>query len=135
MQSLIIMIIISAFITILITPLIDLMERSGIHASLTIIGVYLIILVIGSIVASTIVPIIITYVTETVTTVIEWTKTAQSIYTTQGIHGFGLNPYLERLIVFLFADKNIDQTLAFIRDNAGNIQSIITSQLSTLTSG
>lgn len=83
MQSLIIVLLISAFITILITPLIDLMERRGVHASLTILGVYLIVIIIGSVVAGTIVPIIITYVSETVTTVIEWTRTAQSTYTTQ----------------------------------------------------
>ena len=135
MQSLIIVLLISAFITILITPLIDLMERRGVHASLTILGVYLIVIIIGSIVAGTIVPIIITYVSETVTTVIEWTRTAQSTYTTQWIQWFGLNPYLERLIQFLFNERNIDQTLSFIRDNAGSIQSVITTQLSSLTSG
>lgn len=37
--------------------------------------------------------------------------------------------------MFLFNEKNIDQTLLFIRDNAGNIQSIVTTQLSSLTSG
>lgn len=85
--------------------------------------------------AGTIVPIIINYVSDTVTTVITWTKTAQSTYATQGIHGFGLSPYIERAIVFLFNEKNIDQTLSFIRDNAGNIQSVITTQLSSITSG
>jgi predicted PurR-regulated permease PerM len=67
--------------------------------------------------------------------VIAWTQSAQSTYATQGIHGFGLNSYIERAVVFLFSEKNIDQTLSFIRDNAGNIQSVITSQLSSLTSG
>lgn len=69
------------------------------------------------------------------TTVIIWTKTAQSTYATQGIHGFGLSPYIEKAITFLFNEKNIDQTLSFIRDNAGNIQSVITTQLSSITSG
>jgi predicted PurR-regulated permease PerM len=74
-------------------------------------------------------------VSDTVTTVITWTKTAQSTYAAQGIHGFGFNPYIEKAITFLFNEKNIDQTLSFIRDNAGNIQSVITGQLSSLTSG
>jgi predicted PurR-regulated permease PerM len=95
----------------------------------------MIITIIGSIVVSTIIPIIITYVSDTVTAVIAWTQTAQSIYLSQGIQGFALHPYIERLITFLFAEKNIGQTLAFIRDNAGNIQSIITTQLSSITSG
>lgn len=135
MKSLLLVLVISAFITILISPLIDMMEKKGVHASLTIIWLYLIVIIIGTIVAGTIVPIIITYVSETVTTVIEWTKTAQSTYTTQWIQWFGLNPYLERSIQFLINEKNIDQTLSFIRDNAGNIQSIITDQLSSLTTG
>lgn len=134
-QSLIVILVISGFITILITPLIDLLEKKRIHASITILGIYMLVLVIGTIVIGTIIPIIITYVTDTVTTVIEWTKSAQIIYTTQGIHGFGFHPYIERGIQFLFDSKNIDHTLAFIRDNAGNIQSIVTGQLSNLTNG
>jgi predicted PurR-regulated permease PerM len=46
-----------------------------------------------------------------------------------------LHPYIEKSILFLFNESNIDHTLALIRDNAGNIQSVITNQLSTLTSG
>ncbi len=135
MESLIVVLLISGFITMLITPLIDLMERRWVHASFTILWVYISIIIIGSIVAGTIVPIIINYVSDTVTTVIIWTKTAQSTYATQGIHGFGLSPYIEKAITFLFNEKNIDQTLSFIRDNAGNIQSVITTQLSSITSG
>jgi predicted PurR-regulated permease PerM len=134
-QSFIVILVIAGFITILITPLIDLLEKKHIHASITILGIYMLVLVIGTIVIGTIIPIIITYVTDTVTTVIEWTKSAQSIYTTKGIHGFGFHPYIERGIGFLFDSKNIDHTLAFIRDNAGNIQSIVTGQLSNLTNG
>jgi predicted PurR-regulated permease PerM len=134
-QSLIVILVIAGFITILITPLIDLLEEKRIHASITILGIYMLVLVIGTIVIGTIIPIIITYVTDTVTTVIEWTKSAQLIYTRQGIHGFGFHPYIERGIQFVFDSKNIDHTLAFIRDNAGNIQSLITGQLSNLTNG
>lgn len=134
-QSLLIVLLISAFITILITPLIDLMEKKRVHASLTIIWVYLIVIIIGSIVAGTIVPIIITYVSDTVTAVIAWSNEAQSIYETQWIHGFWLSPYIEQAILFLFNENNIDQTLSFIRDNAGSIQSVVTKQLSSLTTG
>ncbi len=134
-QSLILVLLVSSFITILITPLIDLMEKRKIHASITIIGIYLIIIVIGSIVAWTIVPIIITYVSDTVSAVIHWANEAQLVYTSQWIHWFWLSPYIERTILFLFNETNIDHTLSFIRDNAGNIQSIITKQLSTLTTG
>lgn len=134
-QSLILVLLISSFITILITPLIDLMEQRRIHASITIIGIYLIIIIIGSIVAWTIIPIIITYVSDTVSTVIRWANEAQMTYTSQWIHWFGFNPYIEKTILFLFNESNIDHTLSFIRDNAGNIQSVITKQLSSLTTG
>lgn len=134
-QSLILVLLISSFITILIAPLIDLMEKRRIHASITIIGIYLTIIIIGSIVVWTIIPIIITYVSDTVSAVIHWANQAQSIYTSQGIRWFWLSPYIERTILFLFNESNIDHTLSFIRDNAGNIQSIITKQLSNLTTG
>jgi predicted PurR-regulated permease PerM len=134
-QSLILILLVSSFITILITPLIDLLERKKIHASITILWVYLFVIIIGSIVAGTIVPIIINYVSDTVTIVIRWANEAQWTYASLWIKGFWLNPYIERSILFLFNESNIDHTLSFIRDNAGNIQSVITNQLSTLTSG
>ncbi len=134
-ESLVLVLVVSSFITILISPLIDMMEKRRIHASLTIIWVYLIIIIIGSVVVGTIIPIIITYVTDTVTTVITWANEAQSIYAIHWIQWFNLSPYIERTILFLFNDSNIEHTLSFIRDNAGNIQSVITGQLSTLTSG
>jgi predicted PurR-regulated permease PerM len=111
------------------------MQKRHIHPSITILSVYLTIIIIASIMAGTIIPIIINYVSGTISTIIEWTKVAQSTYAVGGIHGFGLHPYIEHSIVFLFDTANIDHTLAFIRDNAGNIQSVITSQLSSLTSG
>lgn len=134
-NSILVILLISGFITILITPLVTLLERKYVHASLTILWIYLTIIVIWLVVAWTVIPIIITYVTNTVNTVIHWANEAQSIYTTHWIKGFGLSPYIERFILFLFNEHNIDQTLSFIRDNAGNIQNIITTQLSILTSG
>lgn len=135
-QSLMLVLLISSFITILITPLVDIMEKRKIHASITIIGIYLTIIIIGSIVIGTIIPIIISYVSDTVNIIISWANDAQAKYnTTHDIKGFGLNPYIERTILFLFNESNIDHTLSFIRDNAGNIQSILTKQLSNLTTG
>lgn len=40
------------------------------------------------IVVGTIIPIIVTYVTDTISTVISWANEAQSIYAIQGIKGF-----------------------------------------------
>ena len=131
---LLLIILISGFITVLISPLVNLMEKKRIHASITIIWIYLAVLLIAMIVVGTIIPIIITYITDTVSTVIHWANEAQSIYSLQWIKGFWLNHYVEQAILFLFNESNIDHTLSFIRDNAGNIQSIVTNQLSTLTS-
>lgn len=134
-NSILVIILISGFITILISPLVNILEKRHIHASFTIMWIYMIIIVIWLVVVGTIIPIIITYVTDTVNTVIHWANEAQSIYTAHWIKGFWLSPYIERFILFLFNEHNIDQTLSFIKDNAGNIQSIVTKQLSVLTSG
>ena len=134
-NGILITILISSFITILIAPLVNFLEKKHIHASLTIMWLYLIIIIIWLIVVGTIIPIIINYITNTINTVIQWTNEAQSIYTNYGIKWFGLSKYIEKWILFLFNENNIDQTLSLIKDNAGNIQSIITKQLSILTSG
>lgn len=81
-------ILISGFITVLISPLVNLMEKKRIHASITIIWIYLAVLLIAMIVVGTIIPIIITYITDTVSTVIHWANEAQSIYSLQWIKGF-----------------------------------------------
>lgn len=134
-SSTLVVLLISGFITILIAPLVSILEKKHIHASFTIMWIYLIIIIIWLIVVGTIIPIIVTYVTDTVNTVIYWASEAQSIYSSHWIKGFWLSPYIEKSILFLFNEHNIDQTLSFIRDNAGNIQSIVTKQLSVLTSG
>lgn len=134
-SGILLVILISGFITILITPLINILEKKHIHASFTIIWIYLTIVIIWLIVVGTIMPIIVTYLSDTINIVIVWANEAQSIYSLKWISGFWLHPYIERSILFLFNEHNIDQTLSFIRNNAGNIQSIITKQLSVLTSG
>jgi len=129
------MIAISWFITILITPLADKWEKYHIPAWMTVIGIYVIIFLLGSIVIGTLIPIVINYVTDTANLVINWVNTAQNIYMTQGISGFHFHPYIERLILLILWENNIEHTLDIIKQNAGNIQSIITTQIKSLTSG
>jgi predicted PurR-regulated permease PerM len=90
---------------------------------------FLIFVVIG-----TLVPIIMNYISDTITTVTLWANTAKEMYMTAGIQGFHLHPYLEKTILFLFGEKNIDHTLDIVKQNAGSIQSFLSSQVSHLTS-
>jgi predicted PurR-regulated permease PerM len=135
LSSIITLILVAGFLTIVLNPLIDLGERHKIPSWLTLIGVYILIFLIGSVIIGTLIPIIINYVTDTASIVIAWVNTAQSTFLREGIAGFHFHPYIERLILLVFGEKNIEHTLDIIKQNAGNIQSIVTTQISSLTSG
>ncbi|GAB0175068.1 MAG: AI-2E family transporter [Candidatus Altimarinota bacterium] len=126
---------ISGFLTIIISPLVTLGEKYKIPAWVTVIGVFIAIILLLLIVVGTLIPIISNYISDSIGTVTSWTNNAKEIYLTQGIEGFHLNPYIERAILFLFGEKNIDHTFDIIKQNAGNIQSFLTSQISSITSG
>lgn len=127
-------IIISGFLTIIINPLISLWERHKISIWITLILLLIIILLLWSVVIGTLIPIIVTYISDTIGSVTIWANTAEKIYLAEGIPGFHLHPYLEKIILFLFRWDNINHTLDIIKQNAGNIQSFLTSQISSLTS-
>lgn len=74
------MLIIAGFLTILINPLADYGEKHRIPAGVTVIGVYIVIFLLGSIVIGTLIPIIIDYVTDTAALVIAWVNASQDIY-------------------------------------------------------
>lgn len=135
LQWLVIMLMISGFITILINPLVNRGELSKIPAWLTVIAVYIVLLLLGSIVVGTVIPIVINYVTDTATAIINWANTAQSIYIREGLSGFHFHPYIEKGIEFTLGKDNIDHTLDIIKQNAGNIQSFLTNQISSITTG
>jgi predicted PurR-regulated permease PerM len=135
LSSIITLVLIAGFLTIVMNPLIDLGERYRVPSWLTLIGVYIIVFLLGSVVIGTLIPIVINYVTETAALVINWVNSAQSIYLREGITGFHFHPYIERIVLLVFGEKNIEHTLDIIKQNAGNIQSIVTTQISSLTSG
>lgn len=135
LSSLVLIVIISGFITILINPLAEKGERYNIPAWMSVIGVYIIIFFLWSIVIGTLIPIVIDYVTETVGIITNWINTAQTIYLKDGLSGFHFHPYIEKIIRFIFWETNIEHTLDIIKQNAGNIQSILTNQISSLTTG
>lgn len=128
-------VIISWFLTIIITPLVDKWEKYKIPSWLTLLWVYIIVILIFSIVIGTLIPIIISYVSDSISAIISWTNTAQWIYLQKWIHWFWLNPYIEKWVLFIFWENNIDNTLNIIKQNAGNIQTFITNQISSITSG
>ncbi len=136
LSSLVVMLIISGFLTILMSPLVDHGERRyNIHSWITVITIYVVIFLLGSIVIGTLIPIVIDYVTDTATLVIHWVNTAQETYVQHGISWFHFHPYLEKLVLFIFWEKNIGHTLDIIKQNAWSIQTVLTNQISSLTSG
>lgn len=135
LSSLVLIIVIAGFITILINPLAERGEKYNIPAWISVIGVYIVIFFLWSIVIGTLIPIIIDYVTNTVTIITNWVNTAQSVYIREGLSGFHFHPYIEKIIRLVFWEANIEHTLDIIKQNAGNIQSVVTTQISSLTSG
>lgn len=135
LSSLVLVIVIAGFITILLNPLIERGEKHKIPAWITLLWVYIIVFFLGGIVIGTLIPIIIDYVSNTIAIVTLWVNNAQSIYIKEGLSGFHFHPYIERLIRLIFGENNIEHTLDIIKQNAGNIQSIITTQVSSLTTG
>ena len=125
---------VSGFLTIIISPLVTLGEKYKIPAWITVIGVFIAIILLLLIVVGTLIPILSNYISDSIGTVTSWTNNAKEIYLTQGIQGFHLHPYIEKAILFLFGEKNIDHTFDIIKQNAGNIQSFLTSQISSITS-
>lgn len=134
-REIFVILLVSGFLTIIISPLVDIGERYRIPAWVTVIWVFIAIILLLLIVVGTLIPILSNYISESIGTVTSWTNNAKEIYLTQGIHGFHLNPYIERTILFLFWEKNIDHTFDIIKQNAGSIQSFLTSQISSITSG
>jgi predicted PurR-regulated permease PerM len=135
LSSIILLVLIAGFVTIVMNPLINLWEKHKIPSWATLIGVYIVVFLLGSIVIGTLIPIIIEYVTETAALVINWVNSAQSTYISQWIQGFHFHPYIEKIIILVLGENNIEHTLDIIKQNAGNIQSVITTQISSLTSG
>ncbi len=135
LSSLLLIVIIAGFITILITPLAEKGEKYGIPAWMSLLWVYIIIFFLWSIVIGTLIPIVIDYVTNTVNIITSWVNTAQSVYLREGLSGFHFHPYIEKSIRLIFWEANIEHTLDIIKQNAGNIQSVVTTQIWSLTTG
>ena len=134
-RSIVFILIISGFLTIILNPLVTFGEKKKVPAWITLIAVYIIVIILWSIVIGTLIPIIVTYVTDTINTIILWVNNAKSLYVKEWIEWFHFHPYIERAILLLFWEKNIDHILDIIKQNAGNIQSFLTTQISSITSG
>lgn len=128
-------ILISSFITMLVTPLVDALEKKRIHAGITLVWVYIAIILIATVIIGTIIPIIVSYITDTVSGIITWSRNAQILYNTEGIGAFNLHPYVEHLASQLVNEENMNKALRMIENNVGTIQSMVTNQVSNVTSG
>lgn len=134
--SILLIIVIAAFVTILLNPLVERGEKHHIPSWVTVTLVYIFILLLGMIVIGNLIPIVIDYVSSIVRLVIDWVNNIQNIYINQGgLKGFNLHPYIEKAVLFLFGEENINHTLDMIKQNAGSIQEFLTNQISSLTSG
>lgn len=133
-QSILSLLFIAGFLSILIIPLVDRLKKYKIPEWLTIILVYSGILLIAGIVIGTILPIVITYVSTIVGQVIQWSTEAQATYMRHGISGFHLPHWIESIVLYIITPENIDYILSIIKQNAGNIQTFITNQIGTITS-
>lgn len=134
-QDTIIMLLSAGFLTLLIIPLVEKWQRYRIPEWITVIVVYMILVLMATVVMVSIVPIVINYLMNIISQVTYWSQTAIETFSRYGIQGFNLPDYIERLILYLFSEENIKDTLDLIKQNAGSIQSFLTSQLSSITSG
>lgn len=134
-RSLIAMILVSAFITMLVIPLVDRLEKKHVHPAFTLAGVYAMIILIVVIIVGTIIPILVNYITLTINALVNWTNNAQAIFNSQWIHGFGFHPYIEKALGFIFQGDNFEKLIVLVKENVGAIQSTITKQLGSITSG
>ncbi len=134
-QNTLIMLVISGFFTILITPLVEKWKKYRIPEWLTIVIVYIGILLVASIIVGTIIPIVINYVSNVINQITTWSNQAQEIYMREGLDGFHLHPYIQNMVEWIFAGINIEDILGIIKQNAGSIQQFITNQAGNITNG
>lgn len=132
--DIIILLLIAGFLALLITPLVEKWKQYHIPEWLTVVTVYVSFLLLATIVVIAILPIIINYISGLITQVTHWTNTAQETYARYGIQGFNLPTLVEDAIVYVFRKENIGNLLELIKQNAGTIQSFLTSQVSSITS-
>lgn len=134
-QSIIMLLFVAGFVSMLIIPLVDKLKKHKIPEWLTIVLVYIGILLLATIVILTIIPIVVNYITNVVNQVITWSTTAQITFQTEGIRGFHLPKWIEDLIFHLFNEENISNTFDILKQNAGSIQKFLTNQVSTIADG
>ncbi len=131
----IVLLLTSGFLTLLITPLVEKWKKYKIPEWITVVFVYFLLIFLATVVMVSIIPIIVNYLVNIVEQVTLWSQTAQQTFTRYGIAGFNLPDFLEKLILYLFSEENINSTLDIIKQNAGSIQTFLTNQLSSITSG
>lgn len=128
------MLLISGFLTLLITPLVEKWKKYKIPEWLTICFVYVCMIFLIAVVFAAIIPIIINYLVSVTTQIINWSREAQEIFSQKWISWFNFPSWIENWVKFIFDEKNINTVIDLIKQNAGTIQTFLTSQLSSITS-
>ena len=83
LRDIVFIVVISLFLTIMVNPLVNLGEKYKVPAWLTLTFILIIVLLLGSIVVGTLVPIIVNYISDVVNAVSNWTLKAKEIYTSE----------------------------------------------------
>lgn len=95
--TILLILVISAFVTILLNPLVERGEKHHIPSWITVTLVYIAIFLLGTIVIGNLIPIVIDYISSIIRLIIDWVNNAQNIYMSQGgLKGFNLHPYIEK---------------------------------------
>jgi predicted PurR-regulated permease PerM len=135
MGGVIFILVISGFLTLLFSGVVDTWEKRRIPAWLTLTVIYIMATLAIILIVSTVLPIFVEYITKWVNSLIVWINSLQSSISTGGVRSLGLNPYIERGLDFVIGRVQLESVLTMVKDNAGTIQTFITTQVSSITSG
>jgi predicted PurR-regulated permease PerM len=135
MGGVIFILMISGFLTLLFAGVVDTWERRRIPAWLTLMIIYIIATLSLILIVSTVLPIFVEYITKWVSSLIVWINALQTNISTGGVRSLWLHPYIERGLDFVIGRVQLESVLTMIKDNAGTIQTFITTQVKSITSG
>jgi predicted PurR-regulated permease PerM len=135
MGGVIFILMISGFLTLLFAGVVDTWERRRIPAWLTLMIIYIIATLSLILIVSTVLPIFVEYITKWVSSLIVWINALQTNISTGGVRSLWLHPYIERGLDFVIGRVKLESVLTMIKDNAGTIQTFITTQVKSITSG
>lgn len=123
---------IAGFLAMLMVPLVKKWKKYRIPEWITVAAIYIVVVLLVVIVIGAIIPIVLNFLSNLINQVTSWTNQLQSIYEQHGIKWFKLPGFIESFIV---ENLNVDNLISILKENVGSIQSFLTNQVSSITSG